>query len=126
MGKPSSRQPAEAPGDYEVGYGKPPKHTRFKPGQSGNPKGRPKGQRNFSTVFDEALNEKISLREGEQTRRVSKLDGLVRVTINNALKGDPKAFASFVQLARMRGFAAEEPIAPIQESWSCWVGFSRN
>ena len=43
---------------YEVGYGKPPKHTQFKPGQSGNRKGRPRGQRNFRTVVNDALKRK--------------------------------------------------------------------
>ena len=43
--KKTNRKGAE--GNHEVGYGKPPKHTRFKPGQSGNSKGRPKGVRNF-------------------------------------------------------------------------------
>ena len=44
-------------GDYEVGYGKPPRHTRFKRGRSGNPRGRHPGSRNLSTVLSEALNE---------------------------------------------------------------------
>ena len=51
--------------DYEVGRGKPPLHTRFKPGQSGNPKGRPKGVRNFKT--DRFLNEGDQVRIGELT-----------------------------------------------------------
>ena len=95
-----TRRPASSGSDkseagYEVGYGKPPKHTRFKPGQSGNPKGRPRGQRNLKTVVKEVLKEKITIREGERTRTVSRIDAIVRVTINNALKGDPKALAAF-------------------------------
>ena len=58
-----------------VGYGRPPVHTRFKPGQSGNPKGRRKGQRNLHTVLTEALNQRITIREGDRTRSVTKLDG---------------------------------------------------
>ena len=46
---------AEKPADYEVGRGKPPLHTRFKPGESGNPKGRPKGVRNFKTDVQATL-----------------------------------------------------------------------
>ena len=43
--------------DYAVGYGKPPKHTRFKKGRSGNPRGRPRGAKNLSTLLFGALNE---------------------------------------------------------------------
>ena len=42
MSKQQKHQRRAEPGSYEVGYGKPPKHTQFKKGQSGNPKGRPK------------------------------------------------------------------------------------
>jgi hypothetical protein len=45
--------------DYAVGYGKPPLHTRFKKGQSGNPRGRPPGAKNLSTLLNEALNEPV-------------------------------------------------------------------
>ena len=36
---------------YAVGWGKPPRHTRFKKGQSGNPKGRPPGSKNMNTLW---------------------------------------------------------------------------
>ena len=65
------RKPPRDPGDapYEIGYCKPPKHTRFKPGQSGHPSGRPRGQRNFRTAVREALQEKVTIREGERQRK---------------------------------------------------------
>jgi len=56
--KPSRRAAEDAP--YEIGYCKPPKHTRFRPGQSGHPSGRPRGQLNFRTAVREALKEKIT------------------------------------------------------------------
>ena len=89
------RRAADAP--YEIGYGKPPKHTRFKPGQSGHPSGRPRGHRNFRTAVREALQEKVTIREGDRTRSVSRMDAIIRVTFNNALRSDAKALAAFIQ-----------------------------
>ena len=78
-------------GDYEVGYGKPPKHTRFQPGQSGNPRGRPKGTKNLKTDLMEELGEKILVREGDHARQVSKQRALVKALLTRALKGDVRA-----------------------------------
>src|SRR6266581_497621 len=50
--------------EYEVGYRKPPKTTRFKAGKSGNPKGRPKGSTNLATDLSAERNEQITVREG--------------------------------------------------------------
>ena len=69
---PPSSAVAEPP--YDTGYGKPPKHTQFKPGHSGNPRGRPRGQQNFKTVIEQALNEKITIREGDRTRKVTRME----------------------------------------------------
>jgi hypothetical protein len=55
--------PREQRGDYEVGYGKPPRHTRFAKGQSGNPRGRPRGAKNFNTLLEEALDEPVTVTE---------------------------------------------------------------
>ena len=78
-------------GDYEVGYGKPPKHTRFQPGQSGNPRGRPKGTKNLKTDLMEELGEKILVREGDHARQVSKQRAMVKALLARALKGDVRA-----------------------------------
>ena len=62
-------------GDYEVVYGKPPRHTRFKKGQSGNPRGRPSGSKNLTTLLGEVLNELVVVAEsgGGSFDRVSRI-----------------------------------------------------
>ena len=58
--------------NYEVGYGKPPKHTRFKPGQSGNPKGRKPGSKNVMTLLEQTLFDTVKVREnGKGSTRAS-------------------------------------------------------
>ena len=79
------------PGEYEVGYGKPPKHTRFKKGQSGNPKGRPEDTKNLKTDLREEMNEKITIREGADERRISKQRALLKSLTLKAIKGDTRA-----------------------------------
>ena len=79
--------------NYAVGYRKPPKHTRFQPSQSGNPRGRPKGTKNLKTDLMEELGEKIVIREGDQTRKVSKQRAVVKAVVARTLKGDVRAAA---------------------------------
>jgi hypothetical protein len=86
-----SKRPPEPGADYEVGYRKPPKHTQFKPGQSGNPRGRPTGTKNLKTDLIEELGEKIVVREGEETQRVSKQRAVVKTLVAKTLKGDARA-----------------------------------
>ena len=74
------------PKQYEVGYGKPPKSTQFKPGQSGNPKGRTKGSKNgIYTYIQRELNSSITLTDGS---KITKEQGFARQLTNKALRGD--------------------------------------
>ena len=79
------------PDDYEVGYGKPPKHTRFKPGSSGNPKGRSKGSKNFGSELLEELQEQIAVKESGRRRTVSKQRAVLKSLIARAMQGDTRA-----------------------------------
>ena len=79
------------PDDYVVGYKKPPKHTRFKPGQSGNANGRPKHRKNFKTELLEELQEQIAVKENGTRRSVSKQRAMLKSLTAKAVQGDPKA-----------------------------------
>src|SRR5215471_17959231 len=80
-----SPMPSDKKGDYEIGYGKPPRHTRFAKGQSGNPRGRPPGAKNFTTLLDEALNERVLVAENGGRRKVSKRQAIVTQLVNRAV-----------------------------------------
>lgn len=77
--------------EEKVGYGKPPTKNRFKPGQSGNPNGRPKGSVNLKTDLRSELSEKIHIREGERSLKVSKQRAMLKALVAKALKGDARA-----------------------------------
>jgi len=77
--------------DYEVGYRKPPRSTRFKKGQSGNPRGRPSGSKNLSTLLTEALNELVIVTENGRRRKVSKREAIIKQLVNQSANGDWRA-----------------------------------
>jgi hypothetical protein len=83
--------PSDQKGDYEVGYRKPPRHTRFNKGQSGNPKGRPGGAKNLSTLLSEALNEPVIVAENGGRRTISKRQAIIKQLVNQSAKGDWRA-----------------------------------
>lgn len=82
---------AKDDGEYDVGYGKPPEHSRFKKGESGNPKGRPRGAKNFSTDLREELNEKVPVRENGKVKKLTKQRAIVKGQVNKAMSGDGRA-----------------------------------
>ncbi len=71
--------------DYEIGYGKPPKYTQFKPGRSGNAKGRPKGAKNLKTDLKEKLQEKIAIKESGAPKTVSKQRAMIKAQMVEAV-----------------------------------------
>lgn len=84
MGK-ASKDPNRA---YEVGYGKPPKATRFQPGQSGNSKGRPRGQPSLSAILLEEIARVVKVQTGGDVIELPKKRALVRKLLEKALQGD--------------------------------------
>ncbi len=107
------KRPSSNGGEYTIGYGRPPQHTRFQPSRSGNPKGRPKGSKNLSTLFAEELAQTVTLTENGKRKKMSKRQALVKQAINKALSNDPKAAALvFDQIRRCEGLA---PVQPVQQ-----------
>jgi Family of unknown function (DUF5681) len=101
------------PGDGEgeddrVGYRNPPKHSQFQKGRSGNPKGRPKGTRNLKTELHAELAEQILVREGDRTKKVTKLRAMVKALLAKALKGDVRAIAQ-IDTMSLRPSEADGP-----------------
>ena len=88
---------------YEVGYRRPPKHTRWAPGQSGNAKGRPEGSQNFATVVSRLARQPMTVKEGGRSRRVSRLEALYLTLWAQAYKGSVKACAEIRQSLRDAG-----------------------
>jgi hypothetical protein len=105
-----------------VGYKRPPVHSRFKPGQSGNPSGRAKGSQNLKTLFHKILKEEVSLREGSDVRKVTKAEALMRGLVVGALKGDTRSIGTLFRLAEQTGQFDEpgEPITRIQRVIVSW------
>lgn len=105
------------PGDYEIGYGKPPRHTRFKPGQSGNPNGRKKGVRTFKTVLEEELYRPVSVQEGGKQRMRPILSVILRQALAKAAKGETRALMPIIPLVQRAGLiGGEEPNVAIVQA----------
>ena len=86
---------------YQVGYGKPPTHSRFRPGQSGNPAGRREGVCNLKTDVMHTLRTPVKVKEGGRTRTRSTQEGALMVLREKALRGDPRALDRLLELARL-------------------------
>jgi hypothetical protein len=92
---------------YPVGYGKPPVHTQFKKGVSGNSRGKKKGQKGLKAVVEDVFQQKVSIRTARGIRKVTKLDALVQKLMNDALTGDARAVMHIVRLAKEAGLTQE-------------------
>ena len=90
----------------EVGYKRPPKQTRFRKGQSGNPRGRPRGTVNLRTDLAEELSELVQVREAGREYSVSKQRAVLKAMVAKAVSGDMRAASSLLSLSeRVFGFS---------------------
>jgi len=119
-----TEQASQAP--VKVGYASPPEHSRFKPGQSGNPSGRAKGSQNLKTLFNKILDEEISLRDGAEVKKISKAEALMRGVVVGALKGDQRNMALLFRFAEQTGHFEERAtqITEIRRVIVGWQGGS--
>src|SRR5438270_12152415 len=99
--------PSKIPCDYEVGYGKPPRHTRFKKGQSGNLRGRPSGSKNLATVLSEALNELVIVAENGGRRKITKRQAITPQLHNQAAKSEWRATQLLLDIPHAIGARSE-------------------
>ena len=86
------------PKNYDVGYKKPPKHTQFQPGESGNPRGRPKGVKNLATDLEEESAETVVVTEGGRQKQTTKQRAMIKSVYAKALKGDTRAAGVLINL----------------------------
>ena len=98
--------PPKETGNYEVGYGKPPLHTRFQKGKSGNPKGRPRGKKNMSTLLSTALNASIVVVANGRRKKITKREAIVTQLVNKSAAADLKA--TQIVLAMLRELESQD------------------
>jgi hypothetical protein len=102
----------EAPPAVEerVGYRRPPVATRFRPGRSGNPRGRPRVKRHLGAVVARALSERVAVTETDgRVRRISKLEATVKQIVDGAANGDARATKLLFALIKADERALAEP-----------------
>lgn len=104
--------PPETPRDYQVGYGKPPLHTRFQKGRSGNPNGRPRGRKNMSTLLSDALNGWVVVVENGRRKKITKREAIVTQLVNKSAAADLKATQIVLAMLRDVEARADDPADP--------------
>lgn len=115
---PGARQVSERSsygGDYEIGFGRPPRRTQFKKGKSGNGRGRPRGARNTAALLADELKKTVCVTEGGRTRTISKRSAFVKSLVARAIKGDARAAAQLLKAIETLEDGRAAPMAPYAE-----------
>ena len=94
--KPSSSEG----GSYEVGFRKPPKRTQFRSGQSGNPRGRPRGAKTVGSTLERVLARQVVMTVDGKKKRVTVTEAMLMRTVQNALTGNPKSGLDLIRLSQ--------------------------
>ncbi len=96
-------------GDYEVGCGKPPKEYQFKPGQSGNPRGRPKSRKSSLTDISELLNESVKVKAGGKVREMGPFEASLGKLAKRAVGGHLPSILKFIEVCEEDRIIAPPP-----------------
>jgi hypothetical protein len=107
-----SRTAAPA-GEYEIGYGRPPVASRFQPGRSGNPRGRPKGLKSISQLLQEALHRRVVVNENGRQRRIRFQDAIIQGLVNDAARRNHNALRLLFSVLDRYGPSSETAIDAI-------------
>lgn len=108
---------ADNAGPYSVGYRRPPLHSRFKPGQSGNPTGHRKPRKAPRDLLDDLLAEKVAVTEQGTSKRVTKLELILRQLVNRSASGDARLMRMLLDmLARSVPEGSGDILAPEDEA----------
>src|SRR5712691_1837903 len=87
--------------DYAVGFGKPPRHTRFRQGQSGNPKGR-RHRQDFIALLERELRAKVTVKEHGGQRQIQMREAIVKQLVAKAASGDSRSLRLLLELINRR------------------------
>jgi hypothetical protein len=89
--KDENRSAEKGESERDVGYGKPPRRTRFRKGESGNPAGRPRGSKNAIAHLGKALREPVTVSENGRRKSITKCEALIKQLVTSALRGDHRS-----------------------------------
>ena len=97
-------------GEHDSGYGRPPKHSQFRKGQSGNPRGRPKSATSFKADLAAELQEKLALTENGKERKITKQRAFIKTLTAAAIKKDIRAVNALLACMKYFGVGEEERV----------------